>query len=211
MGVTLRGLVSLGKPMRTATVRSATVPRGPLHHTQELMTPTQSNRTVTILRLRLLVAFLGEHKQHGWWDTVFLDATGRRFLETTFPRTAFEAALRCTSKAARLIHDDQIGRRGAFHLFRLPIEVEDAIESRISKSFDSTWLALVADQEAATCELLAMATTRVTAPTGPVQVGTEKTVLSPNSARDMAARYHSAFAEGVRCYPYFASAPDVRS
>ncbi|MEQ1869723.1 MAG: BrxE family protein [Vicinamibacterales bacterium] len=174
------------------------------------MTPTQASRTAAILRLRLLIAFLGENKQHGWWDTAFLDATGRRFLETTFPRTAFEAALRCTSEAARLIHDGQIGRRGAFHLFRLPIEVEDAIESRISQSLDPDWLALVADKEAATRELLAMATTRVTAPAGPVQVGTEKTVLSPDSASDMAAHYHSAFAERIRCYPYFASAPNVR-
>jgi hypothetical protein len=68
----------------------------------------------------------------------------------------------------------------------------------------------VTDKEAATRELLAMATTRVTAPAGPIQVGTEKTVLSPQSATDMAAHYHSAFAQGIRCYPYFGAVVNGR-
>ena len=174
------------------------------------MTPTQASRTATILRLRLLVAFLGENKQHGWWDTAFLDATGRRFLETTFPRTAFEAALRCTSEAARLTHDEQIGRRGAFHLFRLPMEVEDAIEARISQKVDPAWSALVIDKDTATRELSAMATTPVTAPSGPVQVGTEKTVLSAQSASEIASHYYAAFAQGIRCYPYFGAVANGR-
>jgi hypothetical protein len=47
-----------------------------------------------LIRLRLLVGYLGQGKQAGWWDCNFLDATGIRFLETTFPRTARAAGLR---------------------------------------------------------------------------------------------------------------------
>ena len=174
------------------------------------MTPTQTRQLDVVLRLRLLVAFLGEKKQHGWWDTSFLDATGRRFLETTFPRTAFEAALRCASEAARLVHDAQIGRVGALHLFRLTVETEDAIEAQISKQLEAAWLAAVKDAQVAARELDAMAASHLTAPPGPVQIGTEKNVLSAESASEIAAHYSSAFAQGVRCYPYFASAPNGR-
>ncbi|MDR2550151.1 MAG: BrxE family protein [Desulfobulbus sp.] len=38
--------------------------------------------------LRLVVAYFGQANQAGRWDCDFLDATGLRFLETIFPRTA---------------------------------------------------------------------------------------------------------------------------
>src|SRR5438067_6872386 len=77
-----------------------------------------------LISLRLFVGFLGETRQGGWWDCGFLDATGTRFLQTTFPRTFPYAALRSTAEAARLVHDSRIGRVGVFHLFRLPVDIE---------------------------------------------------------------------------------------
>jgi hypothetical protein len=174
------------------------------------MTFSQTRQLTAIVRLRLLVAFLGEKKQHGWWDTSFLDATGRRFLETTFPRTAFEAAVRCASEGARLVHDAQIARVGTFHLFRLTVEAEDAIEAQIGKQLDRAWLASIADAETAARELVAMASSHVTASPGPVQIGTVKNALSAESASEIAAHYYSAFDRDVRCYPYFATTPNGR-
>jgi len=53
-----------------------------------MQTHTESKRTLQIvdqlLTLRLLVGFLGQGKQCAWWNCNFLDATGVRFLETTF-------------------------------------------------------------------------------------------------------------------------------
>jgi hypothetical protein len=63
-----------------------------------------------IITLRLAVGYLGQRKQAGWWDCDFLDATGIRFLETTFPRTAWAAALRSTTEAACIVHDQALGR-----------------------------------------------------------------------------------------------------
>lgn len=175
-----------------------------------MATDRTNSSMATVLKLRLLVGFLGEKKQFNWWDTTFLDATGRRFLETVFPRTAFEAGLRCATEAARLVHDAQIGRVGAYHLFRFPVEIEDAIEGQIAQQLDPAWLAFVADRDAADHELQAMSASPVTAPEGPVQVGTEKKVLSPDSLSDMAAHYRAAFAQGIRCYPYFGAAANGR-
>ena len=170
----------------------------------------KSETLVNVLKLRLLVGFLGEKKQFNWWDTTFLDSTGQRFLETVFPRTAFEAGLRCATEAARLVHDAQIGRVGAYHLFRFPVEIEDAIEGQVAKQLDRGWLAFVADRDAADRQLQAMSATPVTAPEGPVQVGTDKKVLSPDSLADMAAHYRAAFAQGIRCYPYFSATANGR-
>ena len=78
-----------------------------------------------LAKVRLVVAYLGEAKQSGWWDCNFLDATGLRFMETTFPRTAPLAALRASAEAACLVHDKAMGRAGTFHLFRLPPALED--------------------------------------------------------------------------------------
>jgi hypothetical protein len=156
-----------------------------------------------LLKLRLLVGFLGEKRQANWWDCAFLDATGRRFLATTFPRTAFFAALRSTAEAARLLHDKRIGRVGVFHLFRLPVDTEDALEAHIADLPNEDALSWVSSRETALEELGRMDEAHVSAPQGPVQVGVEKKILAPSSISDLAAHYHSAFAGNFQCFPYF--------
>ena len=44
----------------------------------------------------------------------------------------------------------------------------------------------------------------VKAPEGPVQVGVERRLLTSTSIHEIAAHYHSAFHDGIRCFPYFA-------
>lgn len=51
-----------------------------------------TSKIALLIQLRLLVAYLGEKKQFAWWETSLLDATGRGFLERSFPRTAAHAA-----------------------------------------------------------------------------------------------------------------------
>jgi hypothetical protein len=167
------------------------------------MIPAQKP-ALKLIKLRLLVGFLGEKRQANWWDCGFLDATGRRFLETTFPRTAFFAALRSTAEAARLLHDKRIGRVGVFHLFRLPVDTEDALEAHIADLPNEEALSWVSSCETALEELGRMDETRVSAPPGPVQVGVEKKILVPSSISDLAAHYHSAFEGNFQCFPYFA-------
>jgi hypothetical protein len=163
-------------------------------------TMTKSTSSLTKLSsLRWLVGFLGSKKQFGWWDCSFLDETGIRFLSTTFPRSAHSAAIQATSDAAQRIHDQSLGKVGCYHLFRLPISIEDRlravpieIEALLQKDAALEALAQVADAS-------------IKAPSGPVQIGIEKKILTETSLSELAAHYHSAFTQGIRCYPYFSS------
>lgn len=163
-----------------------------------------------MITLRLLVGFLGERRQANWWDCSFLDPTGRRFLETTFPRTALRAALRSTSEAARIVHDARIGRIGVFHLFRFPIDQEDTVEAHTAELTSSGAAGYLDSHGAALAELARLAESRITAPQGPVQVGVEKKILTPASVSGLAAHYLSAFSAGIHCFPYFTADMNVR-
>lgn len=96
------------------------------------------------------------------------------------------------------MHDAQIGRVGAYHLFRLTVEAEDAIEAQIGKQLGPAWLASVADAQIAARELSETAIAHITAPAGPIQIGTEKNLLSAESAGEIAAHYSSAFVQRAR-------------
>ncbi len=152
-----------------------------------------------IARLRFLVGMLGSKKQFGWWDCSFLDDTGLRFLATTFPRSAPTAALEATVDAAERVHDQALGRVGCYHLFRLPPGVEDRLRSLGLEADSPT------DQPAALEELSRLADAAIRAPAGPVQIGVEKRILTETSIQELAAHYHSAFSQGIRCYPYFSA------
>lgn len=176
--------------------------------------PTESSKTARIVDqlalLRLGVGYLGERKQAGWWDCSFLDATGFRFLETTFPRTARSAALRSTTDAACTVHDRALGRVGNYHLFRLPPMLEDHLEHAFEGLDWSEAGRQIESRDAAMDLLKWVADALIKAPEGPVQVGVERRILTETSVRELAAHYHSAFQDGIRCFPYFAPERDGR-
>ncbi len=157
-----------------------------------------------IARLRLLVGYLGQRKQFGWWDCTFLDPTGLQFLATTFPRTARLAGLRSITEAACRIHDQALGR-GAFHLFRLPLAIEERVEDAALEWIGTIDLDTLGSTEAALGNLAKVAGNHLIAPAGPVQIDVERKILNRTSLTELAAHYTSAFSQGIRCFPYFAS------
>lgn len=161
--------------------------------------PKSSELVVKLDRIRWLVAFLGGKKNGGWWDCSFMDETGIKFLANSFPRSAASAALQATSEAAQRIHDEALGRIGSYHLFRLPLQIEDHLLEVRSEDPE------LPVQEAALKELAGMADASIDAPEGPVQIGIEKRILTDTSVRELAAHYHSAFSKGIQCYPYFSA------
>jgi hypothetical protein len=162
--------------------------------------PTKSSSNIARLhRLRWLVGLLGSKKHHGWWDCAFLDETGIRFLSTTFPRSARAAAFNATIEAAQRVHDDAVGKGSSYNLFRLPLAIEDHLQEF---TVDDTY-PLAAD--AARAELRALADASIKAPEGPVQVGIASRILADVSLQELAAHYTSAFAQGLRCFPYFSN------
>ncbi len=50
----------------------------------------------------------------------------------------------------------------------------------------------------------------IKAPAGPVQVGVERRIVTSTAIHELAAHYHSAFQEGIRCFPYFAPEKNAR-
>jgi hypothetical protein len=168
-------------------------------------TKTTTRNLAQLAKLRLIVGYLGEKKQCAWWDTGFLDTTGQRYLEMVFPRTKVAAGIRSTGEAARTAHDAKIGKVGTYHLFRLPVEIEDRIEQLFDKDQLSEWMKEVQSKDAALSMLDQLAQTKLDAPEGPVQVGTSKTILRKDSIAELAAHYHSAMNKGRMCYPYFAA------
>lgn len=150
-------------------------------------------------RLRYLVSYLGGSKLSAWWDCSFLDPTGVSFLGHSFPRTALDAALTATAEAAQRVHDHALGKRGCYHLFRLPIEVEEMLGV---ENFTPSW---PIEREQAMAELATLADASIIAPEGPVQVGTTKGIQTETAIQEMAAHYHSAFSRGIQCYPYFSA------
>jgi hypothetical protein len=165
---------------------------------------TAQKNLVQLAKLRLLVGYLGEKKQCGWWNTGFLDGTGERFLELLFPRTALLAGPRSASEATRAVHDERILRTGTYHLFRLPVEIEDLLEEQVSLEALNEWRFSMSDKESALTMLDNLAQFRLDAPEGPVQVGVATKILRKDSISELAAHYHSAMSRGRTCYPYFA-------
>jgi hypothetical protein len=154
--------------------------------------------------LRLLVGYLGQRKQSGWWDCDFLGPIGFRFLETIFPRTSGTAALRSTTEAACMVHDRALGRVGNYHLFRLPPALEDRLQQATEELDWSEAAKQIESPDTAIEALQWLADAVVKAPEGPVQVGVERRILTSPSIHELAAHYHSAFHDGIRCFPYFA-------
>lgn len=150
-------------------------------------------------RLRGLVALLGSKKNAGWWDCTFMDETGVKFLANSFPRTASSAALHATTEAAQRLHDAALGKIGCYHLFRLPLRIEERLAEITEAESDFP------SKEDALAELETMAGAKIEAPDGPVQIGVEKRILTDTALSELAAHYHSAFTKGIRCYPYFSS------
>lgn len=157
------------------------------------------------IQLRLAAGFLGQGNQSKWWECNFLDATGLRFLETTFPRTARAAALRSTVEAACIVHDKALGRIGSFHLFRLPPSLEDQLEHVAGTMDWNECFKEIETRETALSVLRQLADALIKAPEGPVQVGVESRILTTTAIREIAAHYYSAFQDEIRCFPYFAS------
>jgi len=156
-----------------------------------------------LIRLRAVVAFLGEKKQFGWWETSFLDETGRGFLERCFPRTATHAAFRSTSEAACRMHDAAIGKVGVFHLFRLPVEKEQSLDIRLGKASHQIITSVIESKENALKELEKIAGNSGKASSGPIQIGYEKEITNPAALRRIAENYLAAFKTGIQTIPYF--------
>lgn len=155
---------------------------------------------LTLLQLRMIVGFLGERAQCGWWPTAFYEASSRLFMEPVFSKTHRLAQYHGVLETARRLHDDHLSV-GRYHLFRLPEEVEQDLHALVQNSEELANQVLQGKQ-AAFDALKLLAATDVTASVGPMVVGSIKDLDSAETQKVIAAAYLSAFTQNAKTYPY---------
>lgn len=154
-----------------------------------------------LLRLRLLVAALGERLPKPWWRSQFLSPTGLRYMERIFPRRYVAAALESTAVAAGRDHDANVGAR-SYHLFRLPPHLEDRLAEAVAEgALDSDKLPEAVPELLAQVAKLGSEAELPTG-TGPKSLGSVDGILKPSVLAKMAGLYARAAQDESRIYPY---------
>ena len=155
-----------------------------------------------ILEARLLVGFLGEQAQFGWWPTVFYEPAAQDFLQHIFPKTSELAQYHGVVEAARLLHDERLSV-GTYHLFRLPEEMEQDLHILMQNGGeDLSPGALYRDKQSALDALRDMAGSAKKDGVGPVSIGNVQDLSE--YLKEVASVYLSAFLSDVQSFPYFA-------
>lgn len=172
------------------------------------MPARKSDPLKELLTIRILIAFLGEKDQFGWWRTRFLGAIGDRFLAFTFPRSVFAAGVTAASEAGKAFHDQRIGKGGVFHLFRLPQTLERRIHDALLSSETQSLRAVIARKDTALDTLAGFSRKGMRATEGPVCVGDSKLLLSGDAIPTLATLYEDAFNRSTRTLPYFTVAKE---
>lgn len=155
-----------------------------------------------IAELRVLVGFLGEKGQANWWSSEFFSATATAFLAPIFNRSLFLAQYQGVTAAASKVHDEAIGVGRTFHLFRLPIGLEQASADALSDaSFVQTLQGKLAVREIALARLAELGGAQEVVSPGPVSLGQMRDDITAELQR-AACFYHLAFQTGIQTYPY---------
>jgi hypothetical protein len=156
----------------------------------------------TIAELRVLVGYLGEKGQANWWGSEFFSPTAAAFLSPIFNRSLSLAQYQGVTAAATKVHDEAIGVGRIYHLFRLPIGLEQAAAEVFSDaSFVDSLKSSLASREAALSRLGELATKGQSAKPGPISLGLIGDDLIGGLLR-AAGMYHSALIGGLQSFPY---------
>lgn len=160
----------------------------------------RSTHLPTIAKVRLLVGAVGERL--GWWPTKFTMVASQRSLEIVFPRTAVRAALESVTEAARRIHDEPLGPL-SFHLFRLPIHLEDRLAGHLAKPETTLAWPPAADDALLTELGRAASAGGPVVSSGPQRLGDVVRLNVEPAFKDLAAAYLGAARGDFRVIPYF--------
>lgn len=156
----------------------------------------------TIAELRVLIGYLGEKDQANWWGCEFFSATATAFLAPIFNRSLFLAQYQGATAAAAKVHDNAIGVGRIYHLFRLPIGLEQASADALNDAtFVQAVQARLANRELALARLTELAEKAVSTSPGPVSLGQMSQDLKAELQR-AAGFYCAAFTSGIQTFPY---------
>ena len=158
--------------------------------------------STTIAELRILIGYLGEKGQGNWWSSEFFSTTAAAFLAPIFNRSLFLAQYQGVIAAAAKVHDEAIGVGRIYHLFRLPIGLEQASADALNDAaFVQTVQARLANRELALARLAELAGKAESASPGPVSLGQMSQDLNAELQR-AAGFYCAALTSGIQTFPY---------
>lgn len=164
-----------------------------------------SAHIAAILRIRLLVGFLGERVQFDWWPTSFFEPSSRLFLEPVFSRTARLAQYHGVVEAARRLHDEHLNV-GSYHVFRLPEESEQDLHALALQGTQGSILGAELQSKEGVLEALRTeAGSKGRHRVGPVAIGKITDLASAGVLASAAGIYLAAFESHSKAYPYFLS------
>jgi len=159
---------------------------------------------VDIAILRLLVGFLGEQNQYGWWSSSFLNRESVAFLSPVFSRSCLLAQIHGVTAAACEIHDQRIGVGDVFHLFRLPEDIEVRLQRLYSSDeLDIHAREVLQSRETALTQLDEISQSIGSSEVGPFLMADRDAVRDSHIWSVNAAHYLSGFNRGSEVYPYF--------
>ncbi|MFH2063610.1 MAG: BrxE family protein [Pseudomonadota bacterium] len=161
-----------------------------------------------IAALRFCIGFLGENRQHSWWDSSFLSATSKAFLSPIFNNKCLSAQYYGVKEAATLVHDEHIGiGKGVFHLFRLPEIHEIEMHRFLDDPDTKTDLQeIIKNKDAAEQFLSEFGEEAGEQAAGPYLMDDTSKILTHKSWKKVAAQYASAFKNNYKTFPYFTTA-----
>lgn len=166
-----------------------------------------THELITILcETRLLVGFLGEKHQAGWWDSSFLSSASSAFLTPIFPKSMLLAKYNGVCQAASRLHDDSIGLGRHYHLYRLPDSIERLLAQTLQDQGQASELAQnISDRDTALSRLHEYCGGTVDKAEGPIAVG-DFADKQLKELLDMSSRYYvQAFENNCQCFPYMRS------
>ena len=162
---------------------------------------TQQIRQLAVLRVA--VGFLGEQSTPRWWTSSFCGNNGKAFLAPVFPRTYIHAQYQGVVSAAALVHDDRIGVGNVFHLFRLPEDLEQALQAIAKDEINAALADIMKDVESAMQFLRNYADGIKKTSQGPVKVGRLSALRDTTAWKDVAALYLNAYEHQRETFPFF--------
>ena len=161
------------------------------------------NQNGTIIaELRVLVGYLGEKNQGNWWCSEFFSTTATAFLAPIFNRSLFLAQYYGATAAAAKVHDEAIGVGQIYHLFRLPIGLEQAAAETLNDSaFVQTMQTRLVDRELALTRLTELAEKAENVSPGPLALG-QMSEDFKTALQRAAGFYCAAFTREIQTFPF---------
>jgi hypothetical protein len=159
----------------------------------------------TLMKMRILVGYLGESANYNWWPTSLYSPTSRSFLEPVFVKTHRAARYHGVVEAARRVHDEHLNV-GTYHLFRLPEETEQQLHSlALSGEKDVFESSMLQSQSNALEALHQLAGAKELSAVGPTALGGLHELGSPQTIAGFARVYIGAFKANTKAYPYLSA------